>query len=63
MFRFANPEFLYLLLILPALIVFYIYAVIQKLGGFLPVLQLSETESDPQVWRPGANGTVDAGCI
>ena len=30
MFRFANPEFLYLLLILPALIVFYIYAVIQK---------------------------------
>ena len=30
MFRFANPEFLYLLLVLPALVVFYIYAVIQK---------------------------------
>ena len=30
MFRFANPEFLYLLLVLPALVVFYIYTVIQK---------------------------------
>ena len=30
MFRFANPDFLYLLLILPVLIVFYIYAFIAK---------------------------------
>lgn len=30
MFRFANPDFLYLLLILPILIVFYIYALILR---------------------------------
>lgn len=30
MFRFANPEFLYLLFILPVLIVFYVYTMIQK---------------------------------
>ncbi len=30
MFRFAHPDFLYLLFILPALIVFYIYAMAQK---------------------------------
>ncbi len=30
MFRFANPEFLYLLFVLPALVVFYLYAVIRK---------------------------------
>lgn len=30
MFRFANPEFLYLLFILPAIIVFYIYARITR---------------------------------
>lgn len=52
MFRFEEPTYLYLLLLLPFLAAFY-----------LPVLQLSETESDPQVWRSGANGTVDAGCI
>ena len=30
MFRFAHPEFLYLLFILPVLIVFYIYAIVWK---------------------------------
>jgi Ca-activated chloride channel family protein len=30
MFRFANPDFLYLLLILPVLIIFYVYASISK---------------------------------
>lgn len=30
MFRFANPEFLYLLFILPALVIFYLYANIKK---------------------------------
>lgn len=30
MFRFAHPDFLYLLLILPALIAFYVYALIRK---------------------------------
>ncbi|MDD4515130.1 VWA domain-containing protein [Massilibacteroides sp.] len=30
MFRFANPEFLYLLLALPAIIVFYIYSLIAR---------------------------------
>ncbi len=30
MFRFANPDFLYLLFILPVLIAFYVYAYIQK---------------------------------
>ncbi len=30
MFRFAHPDFLYLLFILPALIVFYVYAMAQK---------------------------------
>lgn len=30
MFRFANPEFLYLLFILPAIIVFYIYSLIAR---------------------------------
>jgi Ca-activated chloride channel family protein len=30
MFRFANPDYLYLLLILPLLIVFYIYTIIRK---------------------------------
>ena len=35
MFRFEEPTYLYLLLLLPFP------------GGFLPVLQLSETESDP----------------
>ena len=51
MFRFEEPTYL-----IPV-------ASVAFLGGFLPVLQLSETESDPQVWRSGANGTVDAGCI
>jgi Ca-activated chloride channel family protein len=30
MFRFANPEYLYLLFILPFIVVFYIYAIIRK---------------------------------
>jgi Ca-activated chloride channel family protein len=30
MFRFANPDYLYLLLVLPLLIVFYIYAIARK---------------------------------
>lgn len=30
MFRFAHPDFLYLLFILPALIAFYVYAIIRK---------------------------------
>lgn len=30
MFRFANPEFLYLLFLLPVLIAFYVYAYVQK---------------------------------
>ena len=30
MFRFAHPEFLYLLFILPVLVAFYIYAAILK---------------------------------
>ena len=30
MFRFAHPDFLYLLFILPVLIAFYVYAIILK---------------------------------
>jgi Ca-activated chloride channel family protein len=30
MFRFANPDYLYLLLVLPVLILFYIYAIVRK---------------------------------
>lgn len=30
MFRFANPEFLYLLFILPVLLAVYVYAYLQK---------------------------------
>jgi Ca-activated chloride channel family protein len=30
MFRFANPDYLYLLLVLPVLVLFYIYAIIRK---------------------------------
>jgi Ca-activated chloride channel family protein len=30
MFRFAHPEFLYLLFVLPALVIFYIYANLQR---------------------------------
>jgi Ca-activated chloride channel family protein len=30
MFRFANPDYLYLLLVLPVLVVFYIYAILRK---------------------------------
>ena len=30
MFRFAHPEFLYLLFVLPALALFYVYACLQK---------------------------------
>lgn len=33
MFRFANPDYLFLLAILPVLIAFYIYAVIRKKGA------------------------------
>lgn len=34
MFRFANPDFLFLLAILPALFAFYVYAVIRKKRAF-----------------------------
>ena len=51
MFRFEEPAYLYLLLLLPFLAAFYLYS------------NYRETESDPQVRRSGANGTVDAGCI
>jgi Ca-activated chloride channel family protein len=30
MFRFANPEYLYLLFVLPVLVVFYVYSIIRK---------------------------------
>ena len=30
MFRFAHPDFLYLLFLLPALVAFYVYAMIVK---------------------------------
>lgn len=51
MFRFANPDYLFLLAILPVLVIFYAYAIIRKkraikkLGNPLLMMQLMPDES------------------
>lgn len=51
MFRFANPDYLFLLAILPVLVIFYVYAIIRKkraikkLGNPLLMSQLMPDES------------------